>query len=114
MMVKHREERQKRRSEQYIPVLWSRSRHAHRAVAAVDSLHLHQSTLLVGLVGKANKAVATALARHGVRHDLGALAGGEASLEERHKDILIDLRAKIADEDGVFRTAILTVGLNVS
>ena len=62
-------------------VLRCSSRDAHRSVAAVDALHLTESTLLIGLVGEADKTVATRHSREGVGHDLGRLAGGEATLE---------------------------------
>jgi len=90
------------------PVLGGSSRDAHGSVAAVDTLHLNKSTLLVVLVGEANETIATALARHGVGHDLGRLARGEASLEEGNQDVLVDLGAKVADEDAVLGTAVIT------
>lgn len=66
-----------------LPVFRGSSRDAHGSVATVDTLHLDEGALLVILVGEAHKAVSTALARHGIRHDLSRLAGGEAGLEER-------------------------------
>lgn len=47
---------------------------AHGTVAAVDTLHLAQGTLLVVFVGEANETVATGHAADGVGHDLGRLA----------------------------------------
>lgn len=80
----------------------------HGAVAAVDALHLGESALLVALVGEADEAVATGHARDGVGHDLGGLARWESSLEERDEDVLIDLRAEIANEDGELGASLVT------
>lgn len=44
---------------------------AHGAIAAIDALHLDESTLLVGLLREADETVTARLAGHGVRHDLG-------------------------------------------
>jgi hypothetical protein len=92
-----------------VTILGGSSRNAHGAVAAVHALHLHKSTLLVVLIGETNETVATALTRHGISHDLGTLAAGEAGLEKRDEDIFVDLGSKVANEDGVFGTAIITV-----
>lgn len=94
----------------YLPVLGSGSRDPHRTIAAVNSLHLDEGTLLVVLVREANKSVAAALAGHGIGHDLGRLARGEASLEERDQDVFVDLGAKVANEDAVLGTAIVSIG----
>ena len=90
-----------------LPVLGGSSRNSHGPVAAVDALHLNEGTLLVVLVREANKAIATALARHGVRHDLSRLARGEASLEEGNEDIFVYLGAKISDEDAVLGATVI-------
>lgn len=87
---------------------------AHGAVTAVDTLHLAQSTLLVVLVGEANKTVSTGHAADGVGHDLGGLARGETALEERNKDVFVDLGTKITNEDGVLRTTVVTARTQVS
>ena len=92
-----------------LPVLGSGGGDAHGAVAAVDTLHLNQSTLLVVLIREANKAVAARLARHGIGHDLGRLARGETGLEKGNKDIFVDLGAKISNEDGVLRSLVTEV-----
>jgi hypothetical protein len=92
-----------------IPVLGGGGRDPHRSVTAVNTLHLYKSTLLVVLIGETNKAIATALTRHGIGHDLGRLARGEASLEERNQDILVDLRSEIAHEDAVFGATVISV-----
>lgn len=92
-----------------VPILGSGSRNPHRTVTAVDSLHLDERTLLVVFIGKAHEPVAAALARHGVGHDLGRLARGEASLEERDQDIFVDLGAKVADEDAVLGAAVVAI-----
>lgn len=88
-------------------VLGGRSGDAHGAVAAVDTLHLGESALLVVLVGETNESVATGHAGNGVGHDLGGLARGEAALEERNKDIFVNLRAEITNEDGVLGTTVI-------
>jgi hypothetical protein len=62
-------------------VLRSSGRDSHRAVATINTLHLSESSLLVGLVGKANETVASRHARYRICHDLGRLAGRETSLE---------------------------------
>lgn len=86
-------------------------RDAHGAVAAVDALHLGESTVLVLLVGEADKSVAARHAADGIGHDLGRLARGEAGLEKRNQNVFVDLGAEIADEDGVFGTAVVTAVL---
>jgi len=88
-------------------VLGGSGGNTHGAVAAVDTLHLDKSTLLVILVGKANEPVATALTGHGIGHDLSRLAGREACLEERNQNVFIDLGTEIADEDAVLRTTVV-------
>lgn len=93
-----------------VPVLGSSGRNPHRTATAVNSLHLNQRPLLVRLVGEADKAVATALTRDGIRHDLGRLAAGEASLEQRNQDILVHLGAEVTNKDGVLGAAIVTRG----
>lgn len=87
---------------------------AHGAVTAVDTLHLAQSTLLVVLVGEANETISTGHAADGVGHDLGGLARGEAALEERDKDVFVDLGTKVTNEDGVLRTTVVTARTQVS
>ena len=67
-------------------VLWCCSRDAHWTVAAVDTLHLSEGTLLIALIGEANKAVATRHARDWVRHNLSRLTRWEARLEEADED----------------------------
>jgi len=83
---------------------------AHGAVAAVDTLHLAESTLLVVLVGEANETVATGHAADGVGHDLGGLARRETALEERDEDVFIHLGAEVPNEDGVLGTTVVTAG----
>jgi hypothetical protein len=81
---------------------------AHGAVAAVDTLHLDEGALLVILIGKANEPVATALTGHGIGHDLSRLAGRETRLEQRNQDVFVDLGAKIADENTILGTSVVT------
>lgn len=95
--------------ERDVPILGSGSRNPHRTVAAVDSLHLYERTLLVILIGKAHESIAAALSRHGVGHDLGRFARREPSLEERDQNILVDLGAKVAHEDAVLGSAVVAV-----
>lgn len=89
-------------------VLWRSGRNSHRTVAAIDTLHFGQGALLVALIGKSNEAVAARHARKRVGHDLGRLARRETALEERHKDVFVDLGAKIADKDGVLRSTVIS------
>ena len=86
----------------------------HGTIATVYALHLAQGKLLIGLIGEAHKAISTRHAGKGVRHDLGGLAGWEAALEERYKDVFIDLGAKIANEDAVFGSTIIATTAYVS
>ena len=89
-------------------VLGSCGADAHRAVAAVDSLHFSESALLLGLVGEPDEPIATRESADGVGHDLGRFAGVELGLEERKQDVFVHLRSQVADEDGVFRSAVIT------
>jgi hypothetical protein len=88
-------------------VLGGSSRDSHGSVTAVDSLHLNESALLVVLVREANETVAAALTAHGIGHDLGRLARGETSLEERNQDVLVDFGAKVTHENAVLGAAII-------
>jgi hypothetical protein len=92
-------------------VLGSGGADAHRPVAAVDTLHLTKSALLVTLVGKANEAVASGEAADRVGHDLGGLARVVLGLEQRHENILVDLGAEVADEDGELGTTVVTTAV---
>lgn len=92
-----------------VPLLRRGSANAHGPVAAVDTLHLLKSALLVALLGEAHEAVAARLAGVGVGHDLGRLARGEAGLEQRDQDVLGDLGAKVADEDRELGAAVVAV-----
>ena len=96
-----------------IPSLGGGGRDAHRAVAAVDTLHLDEGTLLVLLVAEPNKAVATRLTGHSIGHDLGRLAGRKASLEKGDKDELVDLGTEITDEDAILGATVIA-GMVVS
>jgi hypothetical protein len=89
-------------------VLGSSGGDAHGAVAAVDTLHLGESTLLVVLIGEADETVATGHAGDGVGHDLGGLARGEAALEEGDKNVFVNLGAEITNEDGVLGATVIT------
>lgn len=89
-------------------VLRSGSGNAHRTVSAVDTLHLGQSTLLITFISEPDKSVATRHAGDWIRHDLRRFSGLELVLEQRHQNIFIDFRAKIAYKDRVFRATIIT------
>jgi hypothetical protein len=80
----------------------------HGAVATVDTLHLGEGALLVVLIGEADESVAAGHAADGVGHDLGGLARGEAALEERDENVLVDLGAEVTNEDGVLGTTVVT------
>lgn len=89
-------------------VLRSCGRDAHRTVAAVDTLHLAQSTLLVILIGEANETISTGHSADGIGHDLRGFARREAALEQGYQDVFIDLGAKITNEDGEFGSTVIT------
>lgn len=97
----------------HIPLLRRSSADPHGSVTAIDTLHLLKSTLLVTLLGEANEAVSAGLASVGVGHDLGRLARREASLEERHQNVLGDLWAKVANEDGELGAAVVAVSKEI-
>lgn len=97
-----------RRASSTAFVLRCGSADAHGPVAAVDTLHLTESKLLVALVGETHETVAPREAADRVGHDLGGLARVVLGLEERHEDVLVDLGAKVADEDGELGTAVVT------
>jgi hypothetical protein len=92
-------------------VLGCGGRDTHGAVTAVDTLHLTQSPLLVVLVGEADETVSAGHAADGVGHDLGGLARGEAALEQRNEDVLVNLGAEVTNEDGVLRTTVITAAV---
>ena len=92
-------------------VLGSGGANAHRPITAVDALHLTESQLLVALVGEADETVASGKAADGVGHDLGGLARVVLGLEEGHEDVFVDLRAKVADEDGELGSAVVTAAV---
>lgn len=89
-------------------VLGGSGGNAHGAVAAVDTLHLGESALLVVLVGETDESVAAGHARDGIGHDLGGLARGETALEEGDEDVFVDLGAEVTNEDGVLGTTVIT------
>jgi hypothetical protein len=93
-------------------VLGGSSADAHGSVAAVDALHLSKGTLLVCLVGEADETVAARKAADRVRHYLGRLAAGEAVLENADEDVFVDLRAEIANENGVLGTTVVTAAVS--
>jgi hypothetical protein len=66
---------------------------------------------LIALVGEANETVATGETADGVGHDLGGLARVVLGLEERHEDVLVDLRAEVADEDGELWATVVTAAV---
>jgi len=81
---------------------------AHGSVAAVDTLHLGQGAVLVLLIREAHEPVATRHAADGIGHDLGGLARREPRLEERDKDVLVDLGAKVTNKDRELGATIIT------
>ena len=96
-----------------IPGLRSGGGDAHRAIAAVDALHLHEGALLVRLVAKADESISARLSSHRVGHDLRGLARRKTALEERNEDELVDLGAEVADEDRELGAAIIATGMSV-
>jgi hypothetical protein len=93
-------------------VLRSSSADAHGSVAAVNALHLGKGTLLVCLIGEADETVTARKATDRVRHYLGRLAAGEAVLEDADENVLVDLGAEIADEDGVLGTTVVAAAVS--
>jgi hypothetical protein len=93
-------------------VLGCSSADAHRSITAVNALHLGKGTLLVCLVGEADEAVAARKAADRVRHYLGRLAAGEAVLEDADENVLVDLGAEIANEDGVLGTTVVAAAVS--
>lgn len=91
-----------------IPLLRRGSADAHRPVATVDTLHLHESALLVTLIREPDETIAARLSSVGVRHDLGALARREAGLEQGDQDVLGDLGTQITNEDGELGATVVT------
>ena len=91
-----------------ILVLWRCGGDTHWTVAAVDSLHLTKSALLVGFLGETNESIATGESTDGVGHDLCRLAGGKTLLENVDQNIFVDLRTEITNKDGVLGTTIVT------
>ena len=92
-------------------VLGGGSGDTHGAVAAVDTLHLTQSTLLVILIGEADKAITTGHSTDGVGHYLGRLARWESALEKGNEDIFVHLRTQVANENGVLGTTVIAARL---
>ena len=99
--------KRKQRLIKNLPVLGGGRGNSHGTVTAIDSLHLNEGTLLVVLIGEANKAISPALAGHGVRHDLSTFTARESSLEKRDEDIFVDLGAKITDENTILGAAVV-------
>jgi len=89
-------------------VFWCSGRDSHGSVAAVDTLHLAESALLVGFVGEPNEAIASRHAGKWIGHDLGGLARWEPALEERDKDVFVDLGTEITHENAVFRSSVVS------
>lgn len=85
---------------------------AHRSVTAVNALHLGKGTLLVCLVGEADETVAARKAADRVRHYLGRLAAGEAVLEDADENVLVDLGAKVTNEDGVLGATVVAAAVS--
>ena len=81
---------------------------AHWAVAAVDTLHLGESLLLVVFASEADEAVAARHAADGVGHDLGRLGRRILVLEKLDEDEFGDLGAQVSDEDAELRATLIT------
>lgn len=95
---------------QNIPLLGRGGADTHGTITTVHALHLTKCTLLVTLVGKSNKSVASGLPSVGIGHDLGALTRGETGLEERNQHVFGDLRTKVTNEDGILGSTIVPGG----
>jgi hypothetical protein len=103
----HRASGTRHRSRSTGPALRGSGRDTHGAVATVDALHLRQGAVLVLLIRESNKSVTTRHATDRIGHNLGRLARREPRLEKRDENVFVDLGAKIADENGVLRAAII-------
>jgi hypothetical protein len=88
-------------------ILGSSGWYAHRAVAAIHTLHLRERALLVALIGEANEAIATGHAGKRIGHDFGRLARREAALEKWYQDVFVDFGTEIANEDRILGGAIV-------
>lgn len=95
------------RTSTLVLVFGSCGRDPHRTVAAVDTLHFLERTLLVSFISEADEAVTTRETSDWVGHDLGGLARWESVLEDVDENIFIDLWAKVANKDAVFWAAVI-------
>jgi len=95
-------------------VLGSGGADAHGPVAAVNTLHFTESKLLVALVGETDETVTSGETADGIGHDLGRLARVVLGLEQGHENVLIDLGAEVADEDGELRTTVVAAAVSES
>jgi hypothetical protein len=92
-------------------VLGGSSGNAHRAVAAVDALHLGECLLLVFLAGESDETITAGHAADWVGHDLCRLSGRVAVLEELYEDEFSHFWAKVTDEDGEFGATLVTAAI---
>jgi hypothetical protein len=90
-------------------VLRGGGRDAHGTVAAVDTLHLSQSALLITLISESDEAIATRHARDRVGHNFCTLAAWETSLEEGDENVLVYLGPEITDKDREFWTSLIPI-----
>ena len=93
-------------------VLWSRRGDTHGTIAAVNTLHLLKSILLVRFIGEAHEAITAGHARDRIRHNFGRLARWVFVLEKRDKDVFIDLGAEVTNENRVLWPAIVLIAVS--
>jgi len=95
-------------------VLGNSSADTHGTVSTIDALHLRQCTVPLSFITETDESVSAGLARHGIRHDLGRLAGLISDLEERQEHVFGDFWSEISDKNAEFRTPVITTILKTS
>lgn len=98
----------RRTQEAWTFVLGCSRRNAHGTVAAVNALHLSEGTLLVRLVGKADKTVATRQTADVVGHDLSRLARRKTTLEKRYEYKFIHFGTEVTNKNRILGAAVVT------
>src|ERR1700753_656296 len=84
-------------------ILRSGMRDPHRTIAAIHTLHLLKSALLIVLITAANEAISPTKTSHWISHDLSRFARTIFALENLCQDSFGDFWTKITDENAIFR-----------